>query len=126
MAAVDILCTQGVGYTLDAAGEQTPDCGAGVTAGLVAITIVYDASWSGTLQFEAATRRIGADGTVTVDYDPIRATNTDGGAEGTTTTGTTSEEEIWRVDVSGFWACRVNCTARAGGSALVYFNQVPG
>ena len=126
MAAVDILCTMGVGYTLDASGEQTPDCGAGVTAGLVVITIVYDASWAGTLQFEAATRRIGADGTVSVDYDPITATNTNGGTEDSTTNGTTSEEEIWRVDASGFWATRVNCTARSGGSALVHFNQVMG
>jgi len=116
MAVIGNYLKIGQSVALDAADEFTHVAEVAGGAGLVDVCLEFDGSWSGTVRFDRAIKVDGA-----WVYDPITATNLNGGTEATTSTGGTSAVENWRVDASG-GGIRIYAVSVAAGGVEVTFH----
>ena len=115
MTTVDTVPTIGRTYTLDAVNEWTPWFEVGDLSGTAILTLEFNGTWNGTVTFQTATQSDGAWTTA----DPVTATNLNGAAGGTTSTGGASAVEHWRVNLAGGAAVRVEATTLAAGAVDV-------
>ena len=97
-------------------------------AGIVVFALQFSGTWNATVTFQGAVKQA-AVGTDTVTYisDPIAATNlVNGTTVASTTTGTASETELWRVDAAGLDGVRCYITVYVAGSVTVIPSWVQG
>jgi hypothetical protein len=118
---LDLFITDGVPLTITAADDATPPCNSGDLAALAVITLEFDGSWSGTLTFEGGTLVSGA-----WVWNAIQATNLNDGTAATTTAGSASTTEQWRVDLAGDLAVRVYGTTVTAGTVDITFHVTRG
>ena len=121
MAVVGTEINRNKAITLGAADQFTHYVDPGVArAGIVVFAIEFNGSWNGTIRFDGAVRQIAASGTVTYVADPIAATNLlNGTTVASTTVGSATTTELWRVDAAALDGVRCYCSVYAAGSCTV-------